>query len=186
MGTRAIANRDMVWPYCLCRNGSYMGTYDRESVVGPALERIVCRLCTFSRFFQDIGGRMQRFSQTTRYAVGFAAGLVVFIGVPEGARWFNGGALAQQTFYPNTYFGTVLPPGQTDFSATGGPGQTGPVIGGSSNVTACPGQMPPGSSVVGTYVPPGSTMTATARGNGGSGPVIGYQSSVTLGGPGCK
>ena len=111
---------------------------------------------------------------TTRYAIGFAVGLVMFIAAPEGIRWIHGGALAQQTFIPNnTYFGTVLRPGRTDFSATSGPGQTGPVIGGSSNVTACPGQMAPGSSVVGTYVPPGSSMSATATGNGGSGPVIG-------------
>jgi hypothetical protein len=122
----------------------------------------------------------------TRYANGFAIGLLVFIVAPESVRWLHGGALAQQTFDPNTYFGTVLPPGHTDFSATGGPGQTGPVIGGSSSVTACPGQMAPGSSVVGTYVPPGSSMTATATGNGGSGPVIGYQSSVTVGGLGCQ
>jgi hypothetical protein len=125
-------------------------------------------------------------SRAVRYGIGFAAGLVMFIGAPEGARWFNGGALAQQTLAPNTYFGTVLPPGRTDFSATGAPGQTGAVIGGSSSVTACPGQMAPGSSVVGTYVPPGSSMTARATGSGGSGPVIGYQSSVTVGGPGCQ
>lgn len=130
---------------------------------------------------------MRHLSRTPiRYAIGFAIGLLMFLVAPESVRWLHGGALAQQTFAPNTYFGTVLPAGHTDFSATGGPGQTGPVIGGSSSVTACPGQMPPGSSVVGTYVPPGSSMTATAIGNGGSGPVIGFQSSATIGGPGCQ
>jgi hypothetical protein len=122
-------------------------------------------------------------TSTTRYALGFAFGLIAFIGAPEGARWLNGGAIAQQSLLPgNTVYGTVLN-GQNNFSATGSPGQTGPVVGGQSNVTACPGQ---GSNVVGTYVPPGSSLSVTASGGGGSGPVIGFSSSVTVGGPNCR
>jgi hypothetical protein len=127
-------------------------------------------------------------NEAARYAIGFAVGLIVFIAAPEGVRWFHGGAFAQQSVgsvygvAPNTIYGNVLN-GHTDITATGSPGQAGDVIGGSSNVTACPGQ---GSSVVGTYVPPGSSMHVTATGNGGSGSVIGFQSSVTVGGAGCR
>jgi hypothetical protein len=187
VGTVANANFHMARSCCLCRNGNYMGADDRKPCVGKGLERYICRVCSVSRFFKNPGGymRFSKLNRTTRYAIGFATGLVMFIAAPEGIRWLHGSAFAQQTFAPNTYFGTVLPPGRTDFSATGGPGQAGPVIGGSSSVTACPGQMAPGSSVVGTYVPPGSSMTATATGNGGTGPVIGFQSRVTVGGAGC-
>lgn len=127
--------------------------------------------------------REPTFSKTVRYAAGFTLGLVAFIAFPESIRWFHGGAIAQNLYGvpPNTTVGTIIN-GNANFSATGAPGQTEPVIGGQTNVTGCPGQ----GNVVGTYVGPGSHMTATATGNGGSGAVIGYQSTVTVGGPGCQ
>ena len=36
-------------------------------------------------------------SKPIRYAVGFVIGIIVFIGIPEAARWMNGGAFAQGT-----------------------------------------------------------------------------------------
>jgi hypothetical protein len=130
--------------------------------------------------------RSSKISSTARYALGFAIGLVIFVAAPESARWFHGGAIAQQTLGtvyglpPNTTVGTVIQ-GQSGISVTTGPGQTGTIVGGETNVTTCPGQ----GNVVGTYVGPGSSMNVTVNANGGSGSVTGYRSSVTVGGPGC-
>jgi hypothetical protein len=34
---------------------------------------------------------------SARYAIGFAIGCLIFIGIPEGARWLHGGAFGQTT-----------------------------------------------------------------------------------------
>lgn len=128
--------------------------------------------------------QIRKYSKPRRYLAGFALGLLVFVGVPEGVRWFHGGAIAQQALFPNSVTGTTIQ-GQGTFSATGSPGQTGPVVGGESNVTVCPGQNGQTPSVVGTHVPPGSSLSATASGGGG-GSVTGYRSTVTVGGADCK
>ena len=129
--------------------------------------------------------RITGFNRAARYATRFGVGLLVFIAVPEGVRWMQGGAIAQQAiFLNNTIIGNTIN-GRSDYSATGVPGQTGPVVGGESTVTVCPGQGGVGQNVIGTYVPPGSTMTATAQGGGG-GSVTGYRSTVIVGGPGCR
>ena len=121
--------------------------------------------------------------RSARYTIWFALGLVVFIGGPETVRWFHGGALAQQVPFPgNTTYGTVIQ-GNSSYSVTGTPGQTGPVVGGESNVIACPGQS---GNIVGTYVPPGGSLHVTVTDGGGSGSVTGFRSTVTVGGPGCQ
>lgn len=105
---------------------------------------------------------------------------------------FAGYALGQNTDTPspgtggstpsgNTTYGTVIH-GDSTISATGSPGRTDPVVGGESNVTACPGQS---GNVVGTYIPPGGHFNVTAS-NAGGGSVTGFRSTVTVGGPGCK
>jgi hypothetical protein len=134
-----------------------------------------------------------RFSEhrpAIRYAIGIAIGLVIFVAAPMGARWINGGAIAQQTLSgipgmpSNATVGTTIT-GPVTSSVTGAPGPGETLVGGESTVVTCPG--PGQQSVVGTYVAPGgslhSTVTVTG-GNGGS--AIGFRSSVTVGGPGCK
>jgi hypothetical protein len=130
--------------------------------------------------------RYSEFNVRPRYAIGFVVGLIMFVGAPEGIRLFNGGAIAQQSLIPNnTIIGNTIT-GPSSFSATSGPGQTGPVVGGESNVTVCPGQNGQAPNAVGTYVAPGGSLSASVSANGGGGSVTGYRSSVTVGGPGCK
>jgi hypothetical protein len=101
------------------------------------------------------------------------------ISIPGSNNQLNFYQKPQQFTIPlDTKFGSIIG-GTATYSATGLPGQTAPVIGGQSSVTACPGQ-----SAVGTYVPPGGHLEAFVVGNGG-GPVTGYQSTVTAGGPNC-
>jgi len=118
------------------------------------------------------------------YGVG---GLVVFLLVPLEARHIHGGAFAQSISRPSdggTVIGTEVQ-GKQSITVTGSPSQTGPLVGGESNVTACPGQNGP-RNVIGTYVGPGNSLSVTVTGNGGGGSVTGYRSSVTVGGPDCK
>ena len=123
-------------------------------------------------------------NRDARYAVRFAIGCLVFIGMPEIARSLHGGAFAQQTLnnlYGNTVIGKAIIGNNqggvaASFSATGSPGQTTPVIGGESNVKACPGQNAVGTLIIQNG--PGTGMKVTA---GGNGPAIGYRSTVTVG-----
>lgn len=85
---------------------------------------------------------------------------------------------------PNTAIGTVIN-GQGSISVMTGSGQSGPVVGGETNMTVCPNAIGPEQSAIGTYVGPGSSLHVTVTDNGGSGPVTGYRSSVTVGGSGC-
>src|SRR5438105_86195 len=102
------------------------------------------------------------------------AGLTLFVGLPEGARWLNGGAFAQETFnsLQNTVIGNAVL-GHQSYSVTT-PG-AGSVTGGESNMTVCPGENSP-RNVIGTYVPPGGSLnsTVTVTGNSG-GSATGYR-----------
>jgi hypothetical protein len=72
--------------------------------------------------------RRSEFNVRPRYAVWFVMGLIMFVGAPEGIRLFNGGAIAQQSLIPNnTIIGNTIT-GPSSFSATSGPGQSGPVV----------------------------------------------------------
>jgi hypothetical protein len=176
----------------VCGHGSWVGVKYGQSFFGSCIKWCILCRSGLGCVPKSIGVAMpQRFSQQSRYAIGFALGLIVFIAVPESVRWMNGGAVAQQTLSNiynlpnNTAIGTVIL-GDKTVSATGSPDQTAPVIGGESNVTACPGQGSSPQSVVGTYVGPGSHLNVTASSGGGKGPVTGFRSSVTVGGPGCQ
>jgi len=68
--------------------------------------------------------------QATKYAVWMAVGLIVFVGVPEGSRWINGGAFGQPN--PNA-IAQVSPPSVYQNST----GDCSPNIYGSGNTTNC-------------------------------------------------
>lgn len=126
----------------------------------------------------------------TRYAIGFAVGLVVFVAVPETARWINGGPIAQQTLNgipgmpESTTVGAFINH-PTTLSVTGSPGRGQTLVGGESSVTACPGQG--AQNVIGTYVGPGGSLRSNVTVTGGEGgSAIGFRSSVKVGGPGCQ
>ena len=135
--------------------------------------------------------RFAKFSSRVRYTAGFAIGLVIFLAAPEGVRWINGGAVAQQAL--GGIYGNGPAPiigdnvmGQRNVTVTTGPGQTGAVVGGETNMTVCPNGLAPGQGAIGTYVGPGGNMTVTVTANGGGGSATGYRSTMIVGGAGCK
>jgi hypothetical protein len=157
-------------------------------------QRIIRGICIFCRVFLYTGIDMRRpkiQSKTFRYIVGFVGGLIIFVGLPEGARWVHGGAIAQQAI--GGIYGTAPAPvigdsvtGNRDVNVTTTPGQTGNVVGGESTMMVCPGTLAPGQGAIGTYVGPGGHMNTTVIAGGGSGSVTGYRSTMTVGGPRCK
>jgi hypothetical protein len=190
MGATADSAYDMGWSHCICGHGDGLGDKHGQPVLDSCIKWCVRSNSSFRCILKNLGVSMRRSEtrRTTRYAIGFVIGLMIFVVAPEGARWLHGGAMAQKTLDSiysipnNTAIGTAIT-GNTTFSATGSPGQTSPIIGGESNVTACPGQ---GQNVIGTYVGPGSSMTVHAESGGGTGPVTGFRSTMTVGGPGCR